>query len=161
MPPLPPGSDKLTRASGFLFAFGISIAFTYSRTLAVAYGYDALKTGLVLLSFGAGCIVGTFFGGRWSDRELCRLTHANGGHHLPEVRLPTSAQPPWALPPLRTFSDTTVDALRKHETGSVIPSTYVHHICMARTKIRARLHPMHLALLSRLLLHVNYNKSHP
>jgi hypothetical protein len=69
--------------------------------------------------------------------------------------------PPWALPPLRTFSDTTVDALRKHETGSVIPSTYVHHICMARTKIRARLHPMHLALLSRLLLHVNYNKSHP
>jgi hypothetical protein len=67
----------------------------------------------------------------------------------------------WALPPLRTFSDTTVDALRKHETGSVIPSTSLRRIRMARTKTRARLRPMHLALLSRLLLHVNCNKSHP
>jgi hypothetical protein len=74
---------------------------------------------------------------------------------------PSSVAPAWALPPLRTLSDTAVDALRKHETGGVIPSTSLRCIRMARTETRARLRPMHLALLSRLLLHVNYSKISP
>lgn len=43
-----------TRVSALLFAFEYSILYTASLTLANVYGYDALKIGLALLSFGFG-----------------------------------------------------------------------------------------------------------
>ena len=90
---LPP-PPALTRISGPLFAFGYCIAYTCSRTLSEAYNYDALRTGLVLISFGAGSMLGSVLGGRWSDRELRRLTSANGGHDSPEVLYPFLDTPP-------------------------------------------------------------------
>jgi len=79
-------TNVLTRTAALIFAFDCCIPYTCSRTLTDAYNYDALETGLVLLSFGAGSMLGSMLGGRWSDRELRRLTHANGGHHSPEVQ---------------------------------------------------------------------------
>ena len=46
------GEDSLCAA--LLFAFEYSILYTASLTLANKYQYDALKIGLVLLSFGFG-----------------------------------------------------------------------------------------------------------
>jgi len=86
--PASPRPPALTRTSSLFFAFGYCVAYTCSRTLPNAYNYDALRTGLVLLSFGAGSMLGSVLGGRWSDRELRRLTCANGGCHSPEVWYP-------------------------------------------------------------------------
>ncbi|KAG1729679.1 MFS general substrate transporter [Suillus lakei] len=74
-------------ASGLTFAFSFSIAYTCARTLSMYYDYDALKTGLVLLAYGIGCVSGSILGGRWSDRTLARLKAANGGISFPEMRL--------------------------------------------------------------------------
>ncbi|KAI0049392.1 MFS general substrate transporter [Auriscalpium vulgare] len=74
-------------ASGLIFGFSYCIAYTCARTLEDRYGMDALDTGLVLLSFGAGSIAGSILGGRWSDRVLRRLKAANGGQSVPEMRL--------------------------------------------------------------------------
>lgn len=52
-------------SSCLLFAFSFSITYTCARTLANKYGYDPLTTGLVLLSFGIGNILGSVLGGRW------------------------------------------------------------------------------------------------
>lgn len=41
-------------ASGLIFAFTYSIAYTCSLTLGNKYGYNALQIGLVLLSYGTG-----------------------------------------------------------------------------------------------------------
>ncbi|EIW78232.1 MFS general substrate transporter [Coniophora puteana RWD-64-598 SS2] len=71
-------------SSGLLFAFGYSIAYTCARTLADSYGYNAMTTGLVLLTFGVGM---TILGGRWSDRALARRKAANGGVSYAEMRL--------------------------------------------------------------------------
>ncbi|KAI9442899.1 MFS general substrate transporter [Lactarius indigo] len=83
----------------FLFAFSYNITYTCSRTLGDHYNYDALKIGLVLLSFGAGSVLGSVLGGRWSDHVLRRLTSANGGHRLPEMRL-ESIKPAMVFLPL-------------------------------------------------------------
>ncbi|KAH9055249.1 major facilitator superfamily domain-containing protein [Lactarius vividus] len=83
----------------FFFAFSYNITYTCSRTLGDHYNYDALKIGLVLLSFGAGSLLGSVLGGRWSDRVLRRLTSTNGGHRLPEMRL-ESTKPAMAFLPL-------------------------------------------------------------
>lgn len=85
--------------SGLLFAFGFSIAYTCARTLSLYYDYDALKTGLVLLSFGIGSMLGSILGGQWSDRTLARLTAANGGASFPEMRLESTKIAMWVLPP--------------------------------------------------------------
>ncbi|KAG2742436.1 MFS general substrate transporter [Suillus brevipes Sb2] len=74
-------------ASGLTFAFSFSITYTCARTLSMYYDYDALKTGLVLLAYGIGCVAGSILGGRWSDRTLARLKAANGGVSFPEMRL--------------------------------------------------------------------------
>jgi hypothetical protein len=81
-------SCVLTHTSALLFAFGYTIGYTASRTLTNAYNYDPFKIGFVLLSYGGGCILGSVLGGRWSDRELRRLTLANGGRYSPEVQYP-------------------------------------------------------------------------
>lgn len=74
-------------ASGLTFAFSFSITYTCARTLSMYYDYNALKTGLVLLAYGVGCVSGSILGGRWSDRTLARLKAANGGVSFPEMRL--------------------------------------------------------------------------
>ncbi|KAF7373494.1 Vacuolar DHA amino acid exporter [Mycena sanguinolenta] len=74
-------------ASGLTFAFTFIVVFTASRTLSSAYGFNALKVGLVLLSFGLGTLAGSVLGGRWSDVKLASLTTANGGVSYPEMRL--------------------------------------------------------------------------
>ncbi|KIJ60300.1 hypothetical protein HYDPIDRAFT_117385 [Hydnomerulius pinastri MD-312] len=85
--------------SGLLFAFSFSITYTCARTLALYYNYDALKTGLVLLSYGIGSVTGSILGGRWSDRTLARLKAANGGTSFPEMRLESTKVAMWWLPP--------------------------------------------------------------
>ncbi|KAG1859146.1 MFS general substrate transporter [Suillus tomentosus] len=74
-------------ASGFTLGLTFSIAYTSARTLSMYYHYDALMTGLVLLTFGVGSVMGSILGGRWSDRTLTRLKAANGGISFPEMRL--------------------------------------------------------------------------
>ncbi|KAG1887567.1 MFS general substrate transporter [Suillus subluteus] len=86
-------------ASGLTFAFGFSIPYTCARTLSMYYDYDALKTGLVLLSYGVGCVAGSILGGRWSDRTLARLKAANGGVSFPEMRLESTKIAMLWLPP--------------------------------------------------------------
>ncbi|PIL35228.1 MFS general substrate transporter [Ganoderma sinense ZZ0214-1] len=75
-------------ASGLIFGLSYCIAYTCSRTLANQYGYDALQTGLVLLSFGVGCLSGSVFGGRYSDYVFKKLKAKNGGTHAAEVFFP-------------------------------------------------------------------------
>ncbi|KAG9315514.1 vacuolar DHA amino acid exporter [Chiua virens] len=73
--------------SGLLFAFSFSITYTCARTLSLYYDYDAMTTGLVLLAYGIGSMLGSVLGGRWSDRTLGRLKAANRGVSYPEMRL--------------------------------------------------------------------------
>ncbi|KAI6046713.1 vacuolar DHA amino acid exporter [Pisolithus marmoratus] len=86
-------------SSGLLYGFASSIAYTCARTLALYYDYDALKTGLVLLSFGIGSMLGSILGGLWSDRTLARLKADNGGLSFPEMRLESTKVAMWGLPP--------------------------------------------------------------
>ncbi|KAJ7631885.1 vacuolar DHA amino acid exporter [Mycena polygramma] len=86
-------------ASGLMFAFNFVVVFTSSRTLSSAYGYNALKVGLVLLSFGLGSLAGSVVGGRWSDIKLAKLKAANGGVSYPEMRLKSTTVGLCLLPP--------------------------------------------------------------
>ncbi|KAF8517404.1 vacuolar DHA amino acid exporter [Hysterangium stoloniferum] len=66
-------------ASSALFGFSFCITYTVVRTLAVQpYHYDSFQVGLVLLSFGVGCMGGSLIGGRWSDYSLAKYRLANG-----------------------------------------------------------------------------------
>jgi len=85
--------------SGLLFAFSFSITYTCARTLSLHYDYDAMTTGLVLLAFGIGSILGSILGGRWSDKTLGRLKAANGGVSYPEMRLESTKLAMWLFPP--------------------------------------------------------------
>ncbi|KAL4070033.1 major facilitator superfamily domain-containing protein [Scleroderma yunnanense] len=105
--PLPPYVKILSRknnfailvASGLLFGLNFSIPYTCARTLTLYYHYDALRTGLVLLSFGIGSMFGSISGGRWSDRTLARLKAGDGGVSYPEMRLESTKVILWWLPP--------------------------------------------------------------
>ncbi|KLO08653.1 MFS general substrate transporter [Schizopora paradoxa] len=90
-------------ASGFMFAFSYCIAYTCSRTFSSKYHYDALQIGLVLLSFGIGCVSGSILGGRWSDRTLRKLKAANGGQSSAEMRL-QSTMPAMLFMPLSSIA---------------------------------------------------------
>ncbi|KAG2144555.1 vacuolar DHA amino acid exporter [Suillus clintonianus] len=88
--PFPPYWSIVSRMNNLviLTASGdFSITYTCARTLSMYYNYDALKTGLVLLAYGIGCVSGSILGGRWSDRTLARLKATNGGVSFPEMRL--------------------------------------------------------------------------
>jgi hypothetical protein len=50
------------------------------------YNYNPLIIGVVILAFGAGNMVGSVAGGKWSDVYLRRLREANNGVSVPEVR---------------------------------------------------------------------------
>ncbi|KZT67115.1 MFS general substrate transporter [Daedalea quercina L-15889] len=63
-----------------------SITYTASRTLANKYHYDALDTGLVLLAYGVGCLLGSVLGGRYSDHVFRKLKARDGGKSQPEAR---------------------------------------------------------------------------
>ncbi|KAH7915436.1 major facilitator superfamily domain-containing protein [Hygrophoropsis aurantiaca] len=105
--PLPPLLRILRRknnlaalcSSALVFGFCYSIVYTCARTLASSYNYNALQTGLVLLAFGLGNMVGSILGGRWSDRELARLKAKNGGKWTPEMRLESTKLAMLWLPP--------------------------------------------------------------
>ncbi|TFK81569.1 vacuolar DHA amino acid exporter [Polyporus arcularius HHB13444] len=73
--------------SGLIFGFTYCVSYTCSRTLANTYGYNALQIGLVLLAFGVGSLVGSVFGGRYSDHVFRTLRARNGGTSQPEMRL--------------------------------------------------------------------------
>jgi len=79
-----------------IFAFTYSLTYTCARTLSTWYGCNALDTGLVLLSYGAGSICGSILGGRWSDRTFTKLKVEHQGSMHPEVRLQsTLVAMPW------------------------------------------------------------------
>ncbi|KAI0358910.1 MFS general substrate transporter [Trametes cingulata] len=86
-------------ASGFIYGFSYSILYTSARVLASGYHYDALHTGLVLLSFGAGAVAGSILGGKWSDITLARVHRKNGGQRFPEMRLQSTFLGMVFLPP--------------------------------------------------------------
>jgi len=74
-------------ASGFNFSFEFVVIYTTSRSLSTYYHYSPVKIGLTLLAFGLGTVIGSLFGGRWSDYQLARLKAKNGGQGTPEMRL--------------------------------------------------------------------------
>ncbi|KAF9015829.1 MFS general substrate transporter [Hymenopellis radicata] len=85
-------------ASGLIFSYCFTVVYTTSRTLGSAYGYNPLKIGLVLLSFGLGNVAGSYLGGRWSDIQLSRLTEKNGGKTYAEMRLQSTKYAIWLFP---------------------------------------------------------------
>jgi len=82
-----------------LYAFGFIVSYTLARTLGSAYHYNPLKIGLVLLTFGGGCMLGSVLGGRWSDRAFARLKASNGGESNPEMRLKSTVPGAYLFPP--------------------------------------------------------------
>ncbi|KAH9891990.1 MFS general substrate transporter [Cubamyces lactineus] len=86
-------------ASGLIFAFSYSIAYTCSRTLANEYEYNALQIGLVLLAYGVGSLFGSVLGGRYSDYVFRKLKARNGGVSSAEMRLQSTIVPMFFLPP--------------------------------------------------------------
>ncbi|EEB93563.1 hypothetical protein MPER_07757, partial [Moniliophthora perniciosa FA553] len=80
-----PNNFCILSSSGLLFAFCFVVPYTVSRTLGTFYGYNAFEIGLVLVSFGIGCMAGSILGGRWSDYQLAKLKAANDGKGYPEV----------------------------------------------------------------------------
>ncbi|KAJ7718592.1 vacuolar DHA amino acid exporter [Mycena maculata] len=86
-------------ASGLMFAFNFVVVYSASRSLGSVYGYNALKVGLVLLSFGIGTLAGSILGGKWSDMKLASLKAVNGGVSYPEMRLKSTTVGLLLLPP--------------------------------------------------------------
>ncbi|PPQ68752.1 hypothetical protein CVT25_012846 [Psilocybe cyanescens] len=82
-----PNNVLILLTSGLLYAFGFQLAYATSRRLGESYGYNPLKIGLVTISYGAGSVMGSVLGGRWSDRLLKRIREANNGKSYPEMRL--------------------------------------------------------------------------
>ncbi|TCD62101.1 hypothetical protein EIP91_007476 [Steccherinum ochraceum] len=86
-------------SSGIFFALQYSIAYTCARTLSDNYHYNALRIGLVLLSFGVGNLMGSILGGKWSDHVQQKLVAKNDGVRYPEMRLQSTTAAMFILPP--------------------------------------------------------------
>ncbi|KAG1879254.1 major facilitator superfamily domain-containing protein [Suillus subluteus] len=105
--PFPPYFQILSRKNnvlilipnGLVFGFNYCLSYTCERTLANAYGYDALSVGMVLLCLGVGSIAGSVIGGRWSDRVVKKMKEENGGQWYAEMRLESSKLAMLWLPP--------------------------------------------------------------
>lgn len=64
--------------SGIIFASNYVLNYSATRTFAAApYNLSLLQVGAVILTMGVGGIVGSFFGGWYSDK--CLRTHAVSG----------------------------------------------------------------------------------
>ncbi|KAM6493826.1 vacuolar DHA amino acid exporter [Amanita muscaria] len=87
-------------ATGLFFSYCYMVTYAAARMLAFGYGYNAMKIGLVTLSFGIGSILGSVCGGRWSDRTLAKLKEAHGGKGYPEMRLKSPMLAIVMMPPL-------------------------------------------------------------
>ncbi|KAG1869014.1 vacuolar DHA amino acid exporter [Suillus subalutaceus] len=105
--PFPPYFQILSRKNnvlilipnGLVFGFNYCLSYTCERTLANAYGYNALSVGMVLLCLGVGSIAGSVIGGRWSDRVVKKMKEENGGQWYAEMRLESSKLAMLWLPP--------------------------------------------------------------
>ncbi|KAG2758056.1 MFS general substrate transporter [Suillus brevipes Sb2] len=105
--PFPPYFQILSRknnvliltTNGLVFGFNYCLSYTCERTLANAYGYNALSVGLVLLCLGIGSVAGSIIGGRWSDRVVGKMKKANGAQWYAEMRLESSKLAMLWLPP--------------------------------------------------------------
>lgn len=72
--------------SGLIFASQFQLSYVASLTFAAApYRYSPLVIGFVLLASGLGNVLGSIFGGRYSDIVLRRMTKENGGVREPEA----------------------------------------------------------------------------
>ncbi|KAF7297105.1 PAN2-PAN3 deadenylation complex subunit PAN3 [Mycena indigotica] len=94
-----PNNLVILLASGLMFAFNFVVVYSASRALESSYGYNALQTGFILLSFGIGSLAGSLVGGRYSDTILARLKTNNGGVGQPEMRLQSTTIGLICLPP--------------------------------------------------------------
>jgi hypothetical protein len=72
-------------AYGVLYLLFTTIPMVYQST----YGWDVRLTGLVYISLGLGNLSGWAVITATSDSTVIRMTKANGGVFLPEMRLPT------------------------------------------------------------------------
>lgn len=65
--------------SGLIFASQYSLSYTAARTFARApYSLSPVLVGAILLAFGGGGVIGSFVGGKMSDKRLERLKAQNG-----------------------------------------------------------------------------------
>ena len=95
-----PNTFLVTTFTGLLFGVQYSIAYTAALSFAAPpYNYGAFDIGLVLLAFGIGNLIGSIFGGRYSDYIFLKLKERNGGIGQPEMRLKSSLSALWILPP--------------------------------------------------------------
>ncbi|KAL4266522.1 MFS transporter superfamily protein [Pleurotus pulmonarius] len=94
-----PNNFIILLASGSLYAFGFLISYTTARTLGNMYHYNALKIGLVLLSFGLGNLAGSVLGGRYSDYTYRKHKNECEGRASPETRLRSTFLGMVLLPP--------------------------------------------------------------
>ncbi|KAG2065780.1 MFS general substrate transporter [Suillus decipiens] len=123
--PFPPYFQILSRKNnvlilipnGLVFGFNYCLSYTCERTLANAYGYDALSVGMVLLCLGVGDIAGSIIGGRWSDRVVRKMKDENGGQWYAEMRLVSSKLAMLWLPPSVIGYGWVCD---KHQNAAVI-----------------------------------------
>ncbi|KAL9715585.1 hypothetical protein Ac2012v2_000027 [Leucoagaricus gongylophorus] len=86
-------------ASGFMFALTYMINYTGARTLNSVYHFNPLMIGVVMISYGMGCVLGSLLGGAWSDHKLSQLKEGNGGKSYPEMRLKAPVIGIFLLPP--------------------------------------------------------------
>lgn len=99
---------KLLFLSPLLFSLSVYIAFCYGvlyllfNTIPLVfqqqYAFSLGHTGLIYLFMGAGYALSLALFLHFSDRTVVRMTAANGGHFLPEMRLPASVWYAFLLP---------------------------------------------------------------
>lgn len=96
--------------SGLLFGSQFQLSYLAAIDFAKApYYYNPLIIGLVLLAFGGGNVIGSIFGGRYSDKVLKRLTAKNNGVREAEMRIKSTFVAMIIVPPCYIAYAWTVD----------------------------------------------------
>ncbi|KAK9424332.1 putative Major facilitator superfamily domain-containing protein [Seiridium unicorne] len=90
---------KMLFLSPIITAISFYISFVYGAVYLMynsvptvfqgVYGWSTGVSGLAFISLGLGYTAGLILFSLFSDREVVRLTKANGGKYEPEMRLPT------------------------------------------------------------------------